>query len=83
MRGSGQPHLWHSAHGLSCFSRAQELETGPQNTRGLHHETVLQSALLRPRAGQENPTFLDADAFQGAFLEPLAPYLDQVGVFLI
>jgi uncharacterized protein YecE (DUF72 family) len=36
-----------------------------------------------PRAGQENPTFLDADAFQGAFLEPLVPYLDRVGVFLI
>jgi len=36
-----------------------------------------------PRAGQENPTFLDADAFQGGFLEPLAPYLDRVGVFLM
>src|SRR5260370_309375 len=31
-----------------------------------------------PRAGHENPTFLDANAFQGAFLEPLAPYLDRV-----
>jgi len=36
-----------------------------------------------PRAGLENPTFLDAEAFQGAFLEPLTPYLDRVGVFLI
>jgi uncharacterized protein YecE (DUF72 family) len=36
-----------------------------------------------PRAGQENPTFLDADAFQSAFLEPLTPYLDRVGMFLI
>jgi len=35
------------------------------------------------RAGLENPTFLDGDAFQGAFLEPLAPYLDRVGAFLI
>jgi uncharacterized protein YecE (DUF72 family) len=35
------------------------------------------------RAGHENPTFLDPDAFQGAFLEPLAPYLDRVGVCLI
>jgi uncharacterized protein YecE (DUF72 family) len=35
-----------------------------------------------PRAGHENPTFLDVDAFQGAFLEPLAPYLGRVGVFL-
>ena len=35
------------------------------------------------RAGLNNPTFLDADAFQEAFLEPLAPYLDRVGVFLI
>jgi hypothetical protein len=26
-----------------------------------------------PRAGHENPTLLDADAFQGAFLEPLTP----------
>jgi len=36
-----------------------------------------------PRAGHENPTFLDADTFQGGFLEPLAPYLDRVGVFII
>ncbi|HEX4165554.1 MAG TPA: DUF72 domain-containing protein [Bryobacteraceae bacterium] len=36
-----------------------------------------------PRAGHENPTFLDADAFLGGFLEPLAPFLDRVGVFLI
>jgi uncharacterized protein YecE (DUF72 family) len=36
-----------------------------------------------PRAGHENPTFLDADAFQGGFLEPLTHYLDRVGVFLM
>ena len=34
------------------------------------------------RAGLNNPTFLDADAFQEAFLEPLEPYLDRMGVFL-
>lgn len=36
-----------------------------------------------PRAGQENPTFLDSDAFGSAFLEPLTPFLDRVGIFLI
>src|SRR5260370_10246408 len=36
-----------------------------------------------PRAGHENPTFLDAEAFQAAFLEPLAPYLDRAGLFLM
>jgi uncharacterized protein YecE (DUF72 family) len=34
------------------------------------------------RAGQENKTFLDADAFNSAFLEPLQPYLDRIGLFL-
>ncbi len=36
-----------------------------------------------PRAGHENPAFLDADAFLSTFLEPLTPYLDRVGLFLI
>ena len=36
-----------------------------------------------PRAGLENPSFLDAELFQAGFLEPLAPYLGRVGVFLI
>lgn len=35
------------------------------------------------RAGQENPLFLDADSFRSEFIDPLGPYLDRIGVFLI
>jgi uncharacterized protein YecE (DUF72 family) len=35
------------------------------------------------RAGQDNPTFLDAEAFLAGFLDPLGPYLDRIGVFII
>jgi Protein of unknown function DUF72 len=35
------------------------------------------------RAGQANPTFLDAEAFQGEFLDPLGPYLGRIGVFIL
>jgi uncharacterized protein YecE (DUF72 family) len=34
------------------------------------------------RAGQANEHFLDADLFQRAFLEPLEPYAQQVGVLI-
>jgi uncharacterized protein YecE (DUF72 family) len=33
-------------------------------------------------AGQDNPAFLYAELFQTAFLEPLSPYLDRIGVFM-
>ena len=35
------------------------------------------------RAGQENPSFLDAELFQSGFIERLSSYLDRIGVFLI
>jgi uncharacterized protein YecE (DUF72 family) len=35
-----------------------------------------------PRRGLENPTFLDPESFEVAFLEPLAPYLDRVAVVI-
>jgi uncharacterized protein YecE (DUF72 family) len=34
------------------------------------------------RAGQDNPSFLDPELFQSAFLDPLSPYLDRIGVLL-
>lgn len=35
-----------------------------------------------PKAGLENPTFLDADLFDLAFAQPLLPYKDQVSVLI-
>lgn len=35
-----------------------------------------------PRAGKENPHFLDARLFQDAFLQPLRPHRDQIGVLI-
>jgi uncharacterized protein YecE (DUF72 family) len=35
-----------------------------------------------PRRGQANPAFLDAELFESAFLEPLAPYLDRIAVLI-
>src|SRR5262249_14723169 len=35
-----------------------------------------------PRRGLENPTFLDPQAFEAAFVEPLAPYLDRVATVI-
>src|SRR5262249_15855555 len=35
-----------------------------------------------PRRGLVNPTFLDLESFQTAFLEPLSPYLDRVAVVI-
>lgn len=35
-----------------------------------------------PRAGQENPNFLNADLFQRAFLGPLGPYREKTGVLI-
>lgn len=35
------------------------------------------------RAGQDNPAFLDAELFHSGFIEPLSPYLDRIGVFLM
>ncbi|MEI9814584.1 MAG: DUF72 domain-containing protein [Acidobacteriota bacterium] len=32
-----------------------------------------------PRAGQTNPSYLDANALQALFLEPLEPYRDRIG----
>lgn len=35
-----------------------------------------------PRAGADNPSFLDAEAFRALFAEPLAPYRDRVAVLI-
>jgi uncharacterized protein YecE (DUF72 family) len=35
-----------------------------------------------PRAGEPNPTFLDADMFQAAFLEPLKPFQDRIALLI-
>lgn len=35
-----------------------------------------------PRRGLQNPTFLDPQAFEVAFVEPLAPYLDRIATVI-
>ena len=34
------------------------------------------------RAGQDNPSFLNAEAFEALFLQPLAPYMDRLAVLI-
>jgi uncharacterized protein YecE (DUF72 family) len=36
-----------------------------------------------PRAGQDNPSFLNAEAFEALFLEPLSPYRDRIAVLIL
>jgi uncharacterized protein YecE (DUF72 family) len=36
-----------------------------------------------PRAGTENPAYLNADAFKALFLEPLEPYKDRIGPLIL
>ena len=35
-----------------------------------------------PRGGADNPTFLNADLFESAFVQPLRPYKDRVAVLI-
>ena len=35
------------------------------------------------RAGQANPNFLNPDVFRSAFLEPMRPFRDQVGILIL
>ena len=35
------------------------------------------------RRGLSNPAFLDADLFEGAWLEPLSPYLNRIAVMIL
>lgn len=42
-------------------------------------EVFPRHARYGPRAGQPNPSFLNADALKALFLEPLEPYRDRIG----
>lgn len=46
-------------------------------------EVFPRHARYGPRAGQENPSYLNADALKALFLEPLEPYRNRIGPLIL